>query len=103
MRMLGLCACVRVAHTFACIPAFVLFDHYHGFVGPGEYWDVIDCAWAARCKEMPHASDSERAEGFYANFSQAVQRRPWGPLCTVTFGNRWDSSVPGLSAWFGFR
>jgi hypothetical protein len=50
--------------------------------------DVLEVAWAARLKEMPLSSDEDRRRGYYANLTQAVQRRAWGGMHTMLQGTQ---------------
>jgi hypothetical protein len=45
--------------------------------------DLINVAWAERLKESPSLTDAEKKSGYFANVSQAVQRRPWGRMGTL--------------------
>ena len=61
----------------------------HGLGRPSaRVLDVLDVAWSCRRNSMPGTATSEDLKrGFWANVSQAVQRRPWGPLplaCKIT-------------------
>ena len=53
----------------------------HGLGRPSaRVLDVLDVAWSCRRNSMPGTATSEDLKrGFWANVSQAVQRRPWGP------------------------
>jgi hypothetical protein len=39
-------------------------------------------------KEMPLSSDEDRRRGYYANLTQAVQRRAWGGMHTMLQGTQ---------------
>ncbi len=51
-----------------------------------RYLDVLDMAWISRRKKCPQLSEDEARMGFYADFSSAVQRSPWGSARTLTQG-----------------
>ena len=54
--------------------------------------DVLDCAWAHRLATHPRdATSAQLARGFWANPSQAVQRRPWGTPGCLTSSAVWYS------------
>ncbi len=65
--------------------------------------DVLDCAWASRRTEFPNKNTKQLAQGFWANVSQAVQRRPWGDmpatLCrgTVLYSFEHDVVLTGFA------
>jgi hypothetical protein len=64
----------------------------HGFPVSDRAYDVLDCAWASQLKKYPQTTPAaEMKRDFWANASQAVQRKPWGPERTFTTRSVWYS------------
>jgi hypothetical protein len=84
----GPCRVVGYQYMSRCVPQMDRsFAYASQFTSSVVFGDVIDCGWRARCLDMPCASDSDRRAFYYVNFSQSVQRKPWGALGTVSRGD----------------
>ena len=62
-----------------------------GFQLPPRQADILDVAFSARRDARPGAPLREITKDFWADLSQAVERRPWGPLRTICRNTLWYS------------